>query len=110
MAVVRDIARELLPYVVMFWATFALLGGALEHTKHVEHEDGRAAAQAVVGLCTITVACAIKAAVGRIRPLLRRIFKLSSPRPASLGGRRPAGYHKPPPYPPSLERLQVLRL
>lgn len=103
-------ARELLPYVVMFWATFALLGGALEHTKHVEDEDGRAAAQAGVGLCTIIVACAIKAAVGRIRPLVRRIFKLLSPRPASLGVHIPASYHKPPPYPPSLERLQILRL
>lgn len=97
----------------MLWATFALLGGALENSQTVGAGDGRAAVSAGIGICTITMACVATVAAERIRPLLRRIFK---PRPLRLLVpclRRLiayySAYHRPPPLPPSLARLQILR-
>lgn len=100
----------------MFWATFALLGGALEHTKEAGSPSvagGGADAEFVVeagaGLCAITAAYLFTTAAGRIRPLLRRIFKLARPLSVPFTGPGPVAYHRPPPSPPSLERLQILR-
>jgi hypothetical protein len=108
-------ARELLPYIVMLWATFALLGGALENSQTATADEGRAALSAGVGICVITVACVATVTVDRLRPLLRRILVLSTSglrRALGFWSRTPIayrGYHRPPPMPPSLARLQILR-
>lgn len=97
----------------MFWATFALLGGALEHAKYTGGTDGGAdvefAAEAGAGLCAITAAYLFKAAAGRIRPLLRRLFRLARPLSVPVTTPGPVAYLRPPPSPPSLARLQILR-
>jgi peptidoglycan/LPS O-acetylase OafA/YrhL len=97
----------------MLWATFALLGGALENSQTVGADDGRAAVSAGVGICAITMACAATVAAERIRPLLRRLFKSRPLRLLARWSRRlvayHGAYHRPPPLPPSLARLQILR-
>lgn len=108
----RDMAREFLPYVVVFWASFALLGGALENTRSVEAGGGHAAVKSGIGLCAITVARVVRDAARRSRSLLWRTFKffelplLWSVYPGTSG---PAAYYEPLPLPPSLQLLQVLR-
>lgn len=108
----RDIAREFVPYVVVFWAPFALLGGALENTRSVEAGGGHLAVNSGIGLCAITVARVVRDAARRSRSLLRRTFKffefslLWSVYPGTLG---PAAYYEPLPLPPSLQLLQILR-
>lgn len=105
----RNIARELLPYVVVLWATFALLGGAMKPAEHVEASGGDAVVKAGIGLCAISVAYLLKTAGERVRPFLRRIFSLIRAWSSLVTGRRPVAYYRPPPIPPSLDRLQVLR-
>ena len=109
----RNIARELLPYVVLVWATFALLGGTMKHAEHTgavdEGPDAEFAIEAGAGLCAITTAYLLKAAAGRIRPLLRRFFRLARPLLVPSAAPGPVAYHRPPPSPPSLARLQILR-
>lgn len=106
-------AREILPYVVMIWATFALLGGALESTQNDVADQGGAAMHAGIGVCAVTIACiagAAKLGGGRIRGLLRRFFGGSYLHPQSRSLSRPVAYSKPPTLAPCLERLQVLRV
>lgn len=108
----RDIARELLPYVVVLWATFALLGGALENSRSAEAESGSVAVKSGIGLCAITVACIVRGTAERIRPLRWRIFEFSEParlRPVLGATPAPLAYHEPPPLIPSLQLLQILR-
>lgn len=110
----RDIARELLPYVVMIWATLALLGGALESTQTAAgNESHHAAIESGIGLCAITVACIVRGAAKHVRSLPRLVFTLFKPAHLRLVTRgtsaSPSAYHRPPPLPPSLERLQILR-
>ena len=105
-------AREILTYVVMLWATFALLGGALESPQNAFVDEGGTAIHAGVGICAVTIACVASVAKlggGRIRRLLRRIFGSSYLRPCSQSPTRPVSYREPPPLPPRLERLQILR-
>ena len=101
--------RELLPYVVMIWATFALLGGALESAQNAVSDESGAAIHAGVGICAVTIACVAKLGGGRIRTLLRRIFGSSYLHPRSQSPSRPVAYRESPPLPPRLERLQILR-
>lgn len=110
MRLARDIARELLPYVVMLWATFALLDGALEDSRTIGADEGRVAVSAEVGICAITMVCAATVVVARILPLLRRGFKLGPLRLFVPCLRRLIAYHRPPPRSPSLVQLQILRI
>lgn len=107
MTPMRNIARELLPYVVMFWATFTLLGGALEPAESFEASDGSAVVDTGLGLCVLGVACLLKT-TRRIRPLLRRIFSQAHAWASFVAVPCPAVYYRPPSS-PSLERLQILR-
>ena len=77
------IAREILPYVVILWATFVLICGPVETMSHTA--DGGGAIEAGAAICAITVAHLIRVASGRIRPLLRRVLKLA---PIYLGSLR----------------------
>lgn len=104
---VRNIARELLPYVVLFWATFALLGGAAEPVEKVQTSDG-AVVGTGLGLCTLSVAYLLKAA-RRARPLLSRIFSRACAWTNLVTVLCPVVYNRPPLFSPSLERLQILR-
>ena len=106
----RIIARELLPYVVILWATFALLGGALETTQQSDAEGGYAVVGTGMGICAVTLACVAQSAMPRIRSLLRRAFSLSYLRAAFYGPLQPELYRRPLLTPPSLERLQILRI
>jgi hypothetical protein len=105
---VRNIARELLPYVVLIWATFALLGGALEPAEGFEAPNGGAVAETGLGLCVLGVAYLLKAAV-RVRPLLRHVFSQAHAWASLVTVARPVAYFRPSPSPPSLELLQILR-
>lgn len=77
----RNIARELLPYVVIVWATLALLGGALKEAEHTGAVEGGPDAELVMeagaSLCAMMAAYLVKVAAERIRPLLRRFSRLA---------------------------------
>lgn len=107
------IAREILTFVVILWAVCALLGSPLEPVSHTA-ANGEVAIEAGTALCAITVAHLLRVTSGRIRPLLRRVFELAPiypgfVYPGILDVSRRVAYQRPPPSPPSLERLQILR-
>jgi hypothetical protein len=106
---VRRIAREVLPLVVLAWATLAILGGALKTVEHggMAHEDP--VVTAGLGICAVTVALVLRTGVRRILPA-PGLITTPVGRPGDiLRSARPAAYREPPPSPPSLERLQILR-
>ena len=94
--------------MVILWATFALLGSPLDTVPHTA-ADGESVIEAGTGICAITAAHLLRVASGRTRPLLRRVFEFTPVYPGILGAFRPVAYQRPPPSPPSLERLQILR-
>jgi len=110
MSVTRNIARELLPLVVIVWATLAILGGAVEAGEHGGGADEGSMQTAGLGLCAITLAIVLTDGLRKIR----RPHKLTTipawrPRLFSRTASRPAAHAKPPPMAPSLELLQILR-
>jgi hypothetical protein len=104
----RKVARELLPLVVLVWATLASLDGALTAVEHGVADDKDPAAMTAMGLCTITVALLLGTGVKRLfgppRPHTRYVRALEGFR-----AMRPVAYEKPPSVAPSLALLQILR-
>lgn len=110
MFMTRKIARELLPLVVIAWATFVILGGALKAVEKSGSPDESAAVSAGLGLCAVTVAAVLGGLVKRVIPKLRSFVLKSRDGVAGFfAPRRPEAYDKPPPGPPPLQLLQVLR-
>lgn len=111
MFVTSKIARELLPLVVIAWATFVILGGALKAVEESGSPDESAAMSAGLGLCAVTVAAVFGSGlVKRVIPKLRSfVLKPGKDASASLSARRPEAYTRPPPGPPPLRLSQVLR-
>lgn len=101
----RGVAIELLPVLVLVWATLAVLGGAAHQA--VESDGvGDYAAKTGLGLCAISVALVVRRAVGR---------KPSPPPMASLrpGPARPAPsphFTTPPAGLPPTGRARLLLL
>ncbi len=111
MLATREIARELLPLVVVAWATFAILGGAVETGEHGSTADEGFAKTTGLGFCAVTLAIVLSDGLRKIR---RRPQKLITnpawrPRLVSRTASRPAARAQPPPAVLSLEHLQILR-
>lgn len=104
----RKVARELLPLVVLVWATLAILGGALTAVEHGVADDKDPVTMTGMGLCAITVALLLRTGVkrflGALRPHTRYARGLEG-----LRAMRPVAYEKPPPAAPSPALLQILR-
>lgn len=111
MFTMREIAREVLPLVVIAWATFVILGGALKAVEKSGSPDEGAAVSAGLGLCAVSVAAVLSTGLAkRVRPALRSFVPKPLESAASLfQARRPAAYTEPPPGPPPLQLSQVLR-
>lgn len=62
----RKISKRVLPLLVMVWATFVVLGGALYLAKHGGITED-SAVSAGMGLCAATAAILFGAGVGRPR-------------------------------------------
>jgi hypothetical protein len=106
---VRRIACEILPLVVLAWATFAILGGPLKTVEHGGMAYDESPATAGLGICAVTVALVLRTGVRRILPAPGLVTTPVRRTGDVLRAARPAAYREPPPSPPSLERLQVLR-
>lgn len=110
MLVTRKIARELLPLVVIAWATFVILGGAVETGKHGSVADEGSMKTAGLGFCAITLAIVLSDGLRKIHTPQKLIANPAWwPRLLSRTASRPAAHAKPPPAALSLEHLQVLR-
>lgn len=109
MLTARKTAREVLPLVVIAWATLVILGGALEAVEGSGLSGDGAATG--LGLCALSVAVVFGTGlVKRLRPGPATF--VAEPRkrvPDLLALRRPAAYSIPPPGPPPLRLSQVLR-
>jgi hypothetical protein len=107
----RKIARELLPLVVIAWATFVILGGALEVVEHNSAGDNGSAAASGLGLCALSTALIMRVrSVWAVRPVLRIFVKEPARKTDGLlAAQRPEAYAEPPPNAPSLQQLQILR-
>lgn len=106
----RSIARELLPLVVLAWATFAILGGAIEIGKHGSAADEGSVATAGLGLCALTLAIVLTDGLRNFRRPLKLITNPAwEPRLLSRTAPCPVARAKPPPAALSLAHLQVLR-
>lgn len=107
----RKIAREILPLVVIAWATFVILGGAMKAVE-TGFPEGGAATGASLGLCAVSVAAVFGTGlVKRVRPAMRRLF-IAEHRGKSaefFAPPRPMAYMKPPPGLHPLRVSQVLR-
>lgn len=110
MFMVRKVAREVLPLVVLIWATLVVLGGAYKAvegsgTATVEQDPAIAAG---LGLCTIIVAALLRAGAGRPQSAARPESRTVAT-PRVLRAVRPVAYARPLSTAPSLELLQILR-
>lgn len=107
----RKIAREVLPLVVIAWATFVILGGALKAVEKSGAPDEGATVSSGLGLCAVTVAAVLGSGlVKRVRPAPRTFVSKPLGNVSGLfSPRRPAAYTLPPPGPPPLQLSQVLR-
>jgi hypothetical protein len=108
----RNIARELLPLVVVAWATLAILGGAVETGEHGSAADEGSMKTAGLGLCAITLAIVLTDGLRKMRRP-HKLITNPARRPRRLFSRttsRPAARAKPPPAALSLEHLQILRI
>lgn len=104
----RKVARELLPLVVLAWATLAILGGAFKAVEHSGVADKDPAAMAGMGLCAITVALLFRMGVKSLRGTPRAHTKCAW-RAEGFRVMRPVAYEKPSPAALSPALLQVLR-
>ncbi len=111
MSVTRNIARELLPLVVIAWATLAILGGAVEAGEHGGGAEEGSAQTAGLGLCAVTLAILLTDGLRKIRRRPEKLIMNPAwrPRLVSRTVPGPAARTKPPPAALSLEHLQVLR-
>lgn len=111
------LARELLPLVVVAWATFAILGGVLKAAEHTESgssagtDDTGSITAKALGLCAVTVAVVVLKAGARIvwHPpglLVNLVWRF---RTESRAVSRLMAYERPPPATPPLEFFQILR-
>lgn len=84
----RRTAIELLPLLVLVWATLAVLGGAAHQVVEsagLGDGVGDSAAKAGLGLCVISVALVVRWAVGRkLSPPPTTRFSQELSRPAPL--------------------------
>lgn len=110
MFVMRKMALKALPLLVVLWAAFVIFGGAMRLVEKAEPIEG-STVKTVAGFCAAFVALAASAYVVRVarglgffvrRTLVRISYPLTAPVLAAYG--RP-----PPPGPPILHLLQVLR-
>ncbi len=105
----RKVAREVLPLIVLVWATLVILGGAYKAIEGGDVADGEreTVATAGLGLCAVTVAALLRASAkgpAAPRPETRTVAA-----PGLFRAVRPAVYARPIPTAPSLELLQILR-
>lgn len=108
---VRKIAQELLPLVVLVWATLAILGDSHGRAVHDSIADEGSAAIAGLGLCAVTVAIIWETGTRRV-PSLPSFAARAAWKPRfSLRATRPAVSEpeRPPSVVLSLEFLQVMR-
>lgn len=109
MLMARRAAREVLPLVVVVWATLVVLGGAYKGVEGgaVVNQD-TATAAAGLGLCAVSVAALLR--VGARRPIpVHRPETTTVAAPRMFRAARPVAYTTPLPTAPSLELLQILR-
>jgi len=110
MLLARKAAPGVLLLLVVIWAVFVVFGGALRLVEKAEPSEG-SAVQTVAGFCTAFVALAASAYAVRAARALgffvkRTLRRVSYPRCVFV----PATYGlPPPPGPPVLHLLQVLR-
>ena len=106
----RKVALKALPLLVVLWAAFIIFGGALRLVEKAEPTEG-SAVETVAGFCAAFVALAASAYVVLVARGLgffvrRTLGKISNPCSAPV----PKAYGlPPPPGPPVLHLLQVLR-
>ncbi len=110
MLAMRKVALKALPLLVVLWAAFIIFGGALRLVEKAEPAEN-STVQTVAGFCAAFVALAVSAYVVLVarelgffvgRTLERISYPCSDLAPEAYG--RP-----PPPGPPVLHLLQVLR-
>lgn len=102
----RKIARETLPLVVIAWATFVVLGGALKTVEKSGFPEQSAALGAGLGLCAVSVAAVFGTGIiKRVRKTRRNSFEKARGVAGVFSAARPAAYTKPPPG--GLHPLQV---
>ncbi len=107
----RRIALKALPLLVVLWAAFIIFGGALRLVEKAEPTEG-SAVKTVIGFCAAFVALAAGAYVARSARRLGFFVKRTLARlPYPCIVPVPVPYHSrpPPPGPPILHLLQVLR-
>ena len=110
MFLARKAAPRALPLLVVIWAVFVIFGGALRLVEKAEPSEG-STVQTVAGFCTAFVALAASAyAVQAARApgffVKRTLQRISYPCCVLV----PEAYGlPPPPGPPVLHLLQVLR-
>ncbi len=111
MSITRTVARELLPLVVLAWATFAILYGAPERIWNSTVDEGHTD-MSVPGLCVLGTALVLAARSVRLtRPSLAALFAhIARSMARATTSLRPAAYTQPPPSFRSLKRLQRLRI
>lgn len=107
----RKIAREILPFVVIVWATFVILGGAMKAVEKGGSPEEGASVSAGLGLCAVSAAAVFGTGfVKRLRPASRTfIAKYRGKTPGYFTPPRPRAYTKPPPELHPLQISQVLR-
>jgi hypothetical protein len=103
----RRAAREVLPLVVVVWATLVVLGGAYKGVEGgaVVNQDTAAAG---LGLCAVSVAALLRVGARRPVPVQRPETTIVAA-PGMFRAARPVAYARPLPTAPSLELLQILR-
>lgn len=110
MLMTRKIAREILPLVVIAWATFVILGGAMKAVETGGSPDEGAAISAGLGLCAVSVAAVFGTGLVKcLRPAPRTFVVDFHRNTTRLFAPRPRAYTKPPPGLHPLQISQVVR-
>ncbi len=111
MLVARNIARELLPLMVMMWATLAILGGAIETGEHGGAADEGSMQTAGRGLCAITLAIMLTDGLRKIhRPHKLTTIPAWRPRLFSRTASRPAAHANGGPAQTWLESAEIVNI
>ena len=101
-------ALKVLPFLVVLWATLAVLSGPVVLAKKAENANWGSAAEVGIGLCAITVALLLSRGIKRRAvPVLTGMPLRGLPRLPFL--RTPAYPEPPPPGVPILKLLRILR-
>jgi hypothetical protein len=110
MLMTRKIAREILPLVVIAWATFVILGGAMKAVETGGSPHEGAAISAGLGLCAVSVAAVFGTGlVKRFRPAARTFVVESHGNDTGFSPQRPRAFTKPPPGLHPLQISQIIR-